>query len=172
MPLDHALVVGREDGRKVIALRDQALAAPVPLAQVRARRQLHTVVTELNPLGISSIGESTAIELPVGYRMNYSVEEVAPAMLVRHLTVSGPLDVPHPEAVGFLMWMLHYRHAIDQCLVYTEPAPATPHARERVAVNVVEPLKGSVDAMLEALIDEIEMETAIVPTAPGTDTPQ
>ena len=169
--LEHALVVGKEDGRRIIALRDHALQHPVPFAQVRARRTLHHVVTLLNPLGVSTIGEATAIDLPVGYRMNYEVEEVAPGCLVRHLTVSGPLDVPHPEAVGFLMWMLHFRNAIDNCMVYTEPVAPTPRASERIAVNVVEPLEGLVEDMVETLVDALEAE---VPpqNAPSTDKPQ
>jgi hypothetical protein len=169
--LEHALVVGREDGRRIIALRDHALLHPVPFAQVRARRTLHHVVTLLNPLGVSTIGEASAIDLPVGYRMNYEIEEVAPGCLVRHLTVSGPLDVPHPEAVGFLMWMLHFRHSIDDCMVYTEPAEPTAHAAERIAVNVVEPLEGLVADMVDTLLDAIDADVP-APNAPSTDKPQ
>jgi hypothetical protein len=169
--LEHALVVGKQDGRKIIALRDHALQNPVPFEQVKARRTLHNVVTLLNPLGVSTIGDASAIDLPVGYRMNYEVEEVAPGVLVRHLTVSGPLDVPHPEAVAFLMWMLHFRNSIDGCMVYTEPALPTPHAPERVAVNVVEPLEGLVDDMVMALVDTLEAGQPM-PNAPSTDRTQ
>jgi hypothetical protein len=162
--LSNALVIDRKTARALVALRKRAKKNPVPYDQVTMRNRLHA----LNPDGVSAVGESQFVEIAVGYRVVYSIEEVHPSVFCQHMSISGPNAFPHPTAVEFLMQVFRYKHPLLDCMVYSEPVSPTAQAPTRVAINVVAPLAGDMDAFLDALQREGAARRADRQNAPSS----
>lgn len=73
--------------------------------------------------------------LRVGYSCTYTVEEHRPGVPCRHISVSGPNQLPAPQAVEMLMKIMGFQHDLLDCKVWTEEVGSDRHA-----VNVLEPM--------------------------------
>jgi len=146
LPQTNALVIDKKTGTALLELRKQARLSIIPYEQMLMRRHLY----KTNPENYRPIGDVRWVAVEVGYRVAYSIEEGAPGVPCHHLSVSGPHELPHPDAVEMLMKMMGYGKTLLDCLVFTEVVEKRPDGSQRAAVNVILPLSGDLDELIHA----------------------
>lgn len=157
----NALVIKGPVAKQLQKIVHRADLHPIPYGQLQMRVQMHERGL---PVGLIKNKRNT-IEIPVGYAVTYTCEEVLPGHPCRHLSVSGPNELPASEAVMFLMRLIGYQMPIMECRVWTEPLVNThpmsegEFVRQRYAVNVLEPMAGDWEAFNQYLATQANTET-------------
>lgn len=131
----HALIITKHAHAKLEALREVAEANVVPFQEMYRRNQ------EFQARGGRQPGEmgrsDMTVMLRVGYSCTYTVEEHRPGVSCRHISVSGPNQLPHPKAVTMLMKIMGFQRELLDAMVWTEDVGGG-----RMAINVLEPVSG------------------------------
>jgi hypothetical protein len=129
----HALVINTHANTKLQALRATAEANVVSFAEMYRR------AAEFEARGGRQEGEQgrsdMTVFLRVGYACTFTVEEHRQGVPCRHLSVSGPNQLPAPQAVEMLMKIMGFQNDLLVCKVWTEEV-----GPDRHAVNVLEPI--------------------------------
>jgi len=146
LPQTNALVIDKKAGTALLELRKQARLSIIPYEQMLMRRHL----IDIGSPKIFGVVPDRHVKVEVGYRVAYAIEEGAPGVPCHHLTVCGPHELPHPDAVEMLMKMMGYGKTLLDCLVFTEVVEKRPDGSQRAAVNVILPLSGDLDELIHA----------------------
>ena len=80
------------------------------------------------------------LEVPMGFRVTYSVERNHPAGTCRHLSMSAPAKdrVPSPEAVWMVAEYFGFKGGLAACAVWEEELERGDG--RQIAINIVQPL--------------------------------
>jgi hypothetical protein len=90
---------------------------------------------EDNPRTIADIqrgvtpGDFSSLNIPIGYRVVYSVDEMQPGVFASHLSISQEGSVPHPIVVEAIVKEFGLDMTRTNCCI-TEEAPSVIHAIE------------------------------------------
>lgn len=129
----QSLILGPLEKAKITALREKAAFSPIPESEMQERAAAYAEGRQ-----ISGFNEYS-IELPVGFRLTFTIEQHRPGPM-RHMSMSSsrPGSTPHPEMVKMVMSELGYINPLERCIVTEEPTDIG-----SIAINVIEPLDGN-----------------------------
>lgn len=127
-----ALIIGEPQKAAIAALRQLASERPVDIIRLRDNIDDPAFKAE----HMDRMTEQT-IELPVAFRVTYSLETNQPAGTCRHMSmsVSKRGKLPSPEAVWMVAEEFGFVGALTDCAVWIEELLG--HGR---AINIVQPV--------------------------------
>lgn len=131
----HALIIDKHAHAKLEALRAVAEAHVVSFASMYQQFTEHEARGKRPPKDPPNVDRT--VMLKVGYSCTFTVEEHREGVPCRHISVSGPNQLPAPQAVEMLMQIMGFQNDLLSCKVWTEEV-----GPDRIAVNVLEPVHG------------------------------
>ena len=124
----HALVIDHDAEAKLVALRKLAEENVVRFADMYRRSLEEAARKEHGGPRPEDPHPGHTVMLRVKYSCTYTVEEHRPALPCRHISVSGPNDLPAPSAVALLMKFMGFQTALMDAKVWTEEVENGRHA--------------------------------------------